>query len=299
MRHKILIPLAIGSAFSLFALKTGAGSTDANGNSLPDRSDGKSIVYDQSKETPAPPIEQGCIPPKETEFRLGLPGWISGVEGDFGVKGVVTDQDVKFTDILPKLDMIVAGSLYARYHRWEVFADGQYLKLSDTAELPGILFDRANVAAKSAFAEAFIGYRLINCDKGYLSLVAGARYNYMRGELHIHRISDPRFPIIINRLGIPNNLRVSGETDWVDPVIGLAGKVRVWKPLSAWAKADFGGFGAASDFTWQAQGGVEIQMTRWMWTDIGWRYLKFDYHSGGFTNETEFNGPYIETGINF
>jgi len=82
-------------------------------------------------------------------------------------------------------------------------------------------------------------------------------------------------------------------------VIGASGKVRVYKPISFYAKGDIGGFGANSDFTWQVQGGFEVQLTRSMYTDIGWRYLKNDYTSGGFVNKTELNGPFLETGINF
>src|SRR4030081_3524156 len=70
------------------------------------------------KEAPPPSPQSWCVPPPDTEFRIGIPGWIAGLEGDFGVLGVVTDQDVKFTDILKRLDMIAVGSLYARYHRW-------------------------------------------------------------------------------------------------------------------------------------------------------------------------------------
>jgi hypothetical protein len=272
------------------------------------------------KAAPPPPPESWCVTPPDTEFRIGIPGWIAGLSGDFGVRGVVTDQDVKFTDILKRLDMIAVGSLYARYHRWEIFADGQYMKLSDTAVLPGLLFDRARVSLKSAFAEAFVGYRLINCQSGFLSLFAGARYNYMSSDLHIAKDSDPRFPILRELLGIPLSLRVSGSTDWVDPVLGMKGKWHVWKPFSLWAEGDVGGFDAngdsafaltrtggrpalkqvsSSDWSYQAQGGVEIQLTRWMWSQIGWRYLKYDYVTGGFTNKTALNGPYIETGINF
>jgi len=254
--------------------------------------------YDYKAEPPPPP-ESWCVTPPDTEFRIGIPGWITGLQGDFGIRGVVTDQDTKFTDILKRLDMIAAGSLYARYQRWEIFADGQYMKLSDTATLPGLLFDNAQVSLESAFAEAFVGYRLINCQRASLSFFAGARYNYMSGDLHIAKDSDPRFPILREKLGIPLSLRVSGSKDWVDPVIGLAGKVHVWKPISLWAKGDIGGFGAASDFSWQVQGGAEFQVTRWLWSDVGWRYLKNDYTSGGFTNKTELNGPYIETGVNF
>jgi opacity protein-like surface antigen len=272
------------------------------------------------KAAPPPQPESWCVTPPDTEFRIGIPGWITGLQGDFGVRGVVTEQDVKFTDILKRLDMIAVGSLYARYHRWEIFADGQYMKLSDTAVLPGLLFDTAHVSLKSAFAEAFVGYRLINCEKASLSIFAGARYNYMSGDLHIAKDSDPRFPILRELLGIPRSLRVSGSKDWVDPVVGMAGKVHLWKPISLWAKGDIGGFDAnsdsvfklgrvgrrpaivpasSSDWSYQVQGGLEFQVTRWLWSDVGWRYLKYDYTSGGFTNKTELNGPYVETGVNF
>jgi hypothetical protein len=261
-----------------------------------DSYDSKSV--DTSKESP--PVEKSwCETPTPFEIRIGIPGWFAGLSGDFGVRGVVTEQDVKFTDILKRLDMIAVGSLYARYHRWEFFADGQYMKISDTATLPGLLFDTARVSLKSAFAETFVGYRLINCQNGILSVFAGSRYNYMSADLQIAKDSDPRFPRLRERLGIPLNLKVSGSTDWVDPVIGLAGKVHVWKPVSIYAKGDIGGFGAASDFTWQVQGGLEFQLARWLWSDVGWHYMKYDYTSGGFTNKTELNGPYIETGVKF
>ena len=219
-------------------------ATDANEDALPGSDDGKSIKIDNSKEKETPLTPSGCVAPKDTEFGIGIPGWMPGLSGDFGVRGVVTDQDVKFTDILKRLDMIAAGSLYARYHRWEIFADGQYLKISDTAQLPGLLFDRARVSLKSAFAEAFLGYRLINCQNGFLSIFAGARYNYMSGDLHIAKDNDPRFPRLRELLGIPLSLRASGSIDWVDPVVGMKGKLHVWKPVSLWAEGDVGGFDA-------------------------------------------------------
>jgi hypothetical protein len=256
-----------------------------------------STEIDNSKEAAITPT--GCEPPPETEFRVGLPGWLSGLSGDFGVRGVVTDQDVKFVDLLKRIDMIAVGSLYYRYHRWEFMANGQYIRLSDTAELPGILFDQAHVALKTAFAEAFVGYRLVNCRTATLSIFAGARYNYMSADIDIARNPDPRFPLIIARLGIPPSLQIFGEKSWVDPVIGASGKVHVWKPMSLYAKGDIGGFGAASDFAWQVQGGLEIQVTRSIYSLVGWRHMKYDYTSGGFTNKTALSGPYIETGFTF
>jgi hypothetical protein len=230
--------------------------------------------------------KEGCSAPDDVEFRIGIPGWISGLSGDFGVRGVVADTDISFADLLSDLDMMAAGSLYFRYHRWEMFADGLYLKVSDSAPLHGLLSGNARISLKDAFSEQFLGYRVINCNEGFLSLSAGARYNYESGD----------FRLQVARLG---GRHTSGSIDWWDPVVGASGRVHLWKPLSFWAKGDMGGFGAASDFTWQIQGGLEIQITRWLYSDIGWRYLKNDYESGGFTNKTELNGPYIETGFKF
>jgi hypothetical protein len=276
--------------------------------------------YDTSKEAPPPPVSW-CETPPPLEIRIGIPGWISKLEGDFGVKGIVAPLDVSFDELLRHMDAIpVVLSAYVRYHRWEFFGDGEYVQFGTSARLPGLLFTNADIGVKYAFVEGFVGYRLIDCEKASLSVYAGARYNYYSGDLQIANNRDPRFPILRRLLGIPNSRQVSGSTDWVDPVVGLGGRVRIWKPISFWANGDVGGFDAnsdsafevqrqgrtfvkttvsGSDWSYQVQGGIEIQLTRWMWTQIGWRYLKYDYQVGGFTNKTSLNGPFVQTGINF
>src|SRR5689334_4530595 len=134
----------------------------------------------------APMVEQqDCTAPDDVEFRVGIPGWISGLSGDFGVRGVVADSNISFGDLLNSLDMMAAGAIYARYHRWEFSADGLYLKVSDTAELRGLLFGSARVSLKDAFSEQFLGYRLINCNNAVLSVFAGARWNYESGDFRL------------------------------------------------------------------------------------------------------------------
>jgi hypothetical protein len=121
-------------------------------------------------------------------------------------------------------------------------------------------------------------------------------------------------------LGLNKKLDASGSIEWVDPVIGMRGKFKIWKAASLYAEGDVGGFDAnsdsafethrrgrrivqtpveSSDWAYQIQGGLEIQVTRKIWSQIGWRYLKYDYASGGFSNKTSLNGPLFQTGINF
>jgi opacity protein-like surface antigen len=276
--------------------------------------------YDISKEAPPPP-QPWCETPATLEIRIGVPGWMAGVSGNSGVKGVVTDVDVSFDQLLTHLTHVpIVLSADVRYKRWEFFGDGQYMEVGASATLPGLLFTNANIHLKTGLAEGFVGYRLINCDKAALSLFAGARYNYQGGDLSIFNNGDARLVILRRLLGIRNKLAFSDSTDWVDPVIGARGRVKIWRATSLYAEGDVGGFDAnsgsafeiqregrtiaresvdSSDWSYQVQGGLEFQISRWFWLQVGWRYLKYDYNQEGFTNKTALNGPQVQGGINF
>ena len=277
--------------------------------------------YDVSKEAPPPPPQPWCETPQTLEIRIGVPGWLAGLSGDVGVKGVVSNIDIGFDQIFRHLTHVpLALSADVRYRRWEFFGDGQYMEVGDSATLPGLLFTNANAHVKYGLSEAFVAYRLINCDKASLSLFAGARYTYLEGDLSIFNNGDARLIRLRQLLGIRNKLDFSASTDWVDPVIGARGKVKIWRATSLYAEGDVGGFDAnsgsafeihregrtivrepvdSSDWSYQVQGGLEFQLSRWFSTQVGWRYMKYDFVKSGFTNKLDLNGPFIQGGINF
>jgi len=279
-----------------------------------DPKDGKQVV-------PPPEIQPWCQTPSPLEIRIGIPGWLAGISGDAGVKGIVGSPDVAFHQLFDHLTHVpLALSVDIRYHRWELFGDGQYMEVGDSVTLPGLLFTNANMHLKAGGAGAFLGYRLINCDKASLSVFAGARYSYLGADLSIFDNGDARLVILRRLLGISKKLDISDSTGWVDPVIGARGKVKIWKATSLYAEGDIGGFDAnsgsafeihrrgrtivrepvdSSDWSYQLQGGLEFQLTRWLSTQVGWRYLKYDYVQQGFTNKIALNGPFIQGGVNF
>ncbi len=270
----------------------------------------------------APLVEKSwCETPAPFEIRIGVPGWMAGISGDSGVKGLVASSDVKFTQLLKHLTHFpVALSVNARYQRWEFWVDGQYIEVGTSATLPGLLFTDANVHIKNALAEGFVGYRLINCDNANLTLFAGARWTYLMGDLSIFDNGDARLIRLRELLGIRKRLDFSDSIDWGDPVIGLRGRVKIWKATKLFAEGDVGGFNAnadtafelrregrtirresvdSTDWSYQVAGGLEFQLTRQIWTQVGWRYMKYDYRKAGFTDKNELNGPFLQTGINF
>jgi len=268
------------------------------------------------------PVEKSwCETPSLWQVRIGLPGWLTGLDGDSGVKGVEAESDVKFRQLFKHLTHVpIALSVNARYKRWEFWVDGQYLEVGTSATLPGLLFTDAKVHIKNALAEGFIGYRLINCDNANLTLFAGARWTYLQGNLSIFNNGDARLVRLRELLGIRNRLDFSDSIDWVDPVVGLRGRLKIWRATKLFAEGDVGGFNAnadtayelhrqgrtivresidSTDWSYQLAGGLEFQLTRNLWAQVGWRYMKYDFKKNGFTDTNALNGPFLQAGVNF
>ncbi len=158
------------------------------------------------------------------------------------MKGVVSNIDVGFEELFKHLTHVpLALSVDIRYHRWELFGDGQYMEVGDSATLPGLLFTNANAHIKAGGGGAFLGYRLINCDKASLSVFAGARYTYLGADLSIFDNGDARLVILRRLLGISKKLDFSSfdrlgrsrdrrprESEDLEGHIALRGRRRRW-----------------------------------------------------------------------
>ncbi len=86
---------------------------------------------------------------------------------------------------------------------------------------------------------------------------------------------------------------------WFDPYIGLRGRYNFSKAFYTAARAEVGGFGVGSSLMWQVEAAIGINLTRCIFTEIGYRALSFDYEDDGLTFDTITHGPQITTGIRF
>jgi len=73
------------------------------------------------------------------------------------------------------------------------------------------------------------------------------------------------------------------------------------KPFYLTGKVDVGGFGAGSDITTQVSSALGCQVTRNIYSELGFRYLYTNYEddSNRFVWKTSTYGPQITTGIIF
>jgi hypothetical protein len=86
---------------------------------------------------------------------------------------------------------------------------------------------------------------------------------------------------------------------WFDPYVGLRGRYNFSKAFYTAVRGEIGGFGVGSSLMWQVEGAVGCNLTRNIFTEIGYRALSFDYENDGLTFDAITHGPQITTGIKF
>src|SRR5213080_1260991 len=101
------------------------------------------------------------------------------------------------------------------------------------------------------------------------------------------------------RLDKALNRTFSKNEYWFDPYIGLRGRYNFDKVFYTAVRGEIGGFDVGSDLMWEVEGVVGINLTRCIFTEVGYRALSVDYQNNGFLFDTITHGPQITTGITF
>ena len=104
---------------------------------------------------------------------------------------------------------------------------------------------------------------------------------------------------LASRLETRLNRSSSREDYWFDPYVGLRGRYNFNKVFYTAGRGEIGGFGAGSDLMWEVEGVIGINLTRCIFTEVGYRALSVDYENDGLLFDTITHGPQITTGITF
>jgi hypothetical protein len=107
---------------------------------------------------------------------------------------------------------------------------------------------------------------------------------------------------ISNYLTSQLNRSFSFYDNWLDPVIGLRGRLNLTKAFYLTAETDVGGFGIGSDIAVEAYAALGCQVTRNIYSEIGYRYLYDDFRDEGandFLYQMSLHGVQISAGLNF
>lgn len=188
------------------------------------------------------------------EFAFYL--WGSHLDGSVGVGPVEASADASFSDILENLEFAFMAALRGDHGRWAWVLDAQIVELANSETL-GV-----EVESDMTILELDLAYEL----RDGFEVLAGARYVDVEGRLAL--------------LLPAGTTRAAGGDSWTDPVIGA----RFARPLGRnWrftGRADIGGFGVGSDFSWGLLLSGEYQATERLKWGIGYRVLDIDYDTG-------------------
>jgi len=359
------------------------------------------------KETAPPSITES----EPWQFTIAAPGWLAGLDGTIGIRGVNADINIGFDQILQHLDMIFAMRAEAQKGPFGIYGEVIYIGLSDNAQV-NRLINNIHEVVNETLVDGALSWRLINQPRGSLDLVAGTHYTNIYEQLELHSdpvaiqqasqrfvnniagdlrsrldqdISNSEFletlkstikADIINRIGnaldrhenrpdipigplggrirqeiaqrvehfielkkaelrarvdalvqrgldrraavdrvvneakarIANQLAVrlnkslsqtkSRDDYWFDPYVGLRGRYNFNKVFYTAVRGEIGG-GVASDLMWEVEGVIGINLTRNIFTEVGYRALAVDYENDGLLFDTVMHGPQITTGITF
>ena len=92
---------------------------------------------------------------------------------------------------------------------------------------------------------------------------------------------------------------ISQDDFWFDPYVGLRTRYNFNKTYYTAVRGEIGGFGVGADLMWEVEAAFGINLTRSIFTEIGYRALGDNFEENNFRFETVMHGPQITTGITF
>ena len=107
---------------------------------------------------------------------------------------------------------------------------------------------------------------------------------------------------VANKVAHQLNRSFSFYDSWIDPLIGLRGRFNLNTAFYLTAETDVGGFGIGSDIAVQAYAALGCQITRNIFSEVGYRYYYDDFRdasANGFLYQLALHGAQITVGLKF
>jgi opacity protein-like surface antigen len=217
--------------------------------------------------------------------------WFAGLSGDVGVNSnlPVIDVDVGFTEIFEAIDwfpppVMLAGEV--RYGRFAFTSDLIFLGLeADDSKTRGPVTVKGELDMDTVVWTFGGSFRAIEYGPATLDLLAGGRLWNVDATA---------------KFGGPFAARQRGGSEtWVDPIIGISGRVELGSGFALQAEGDVGGFGLVADIDWQVLGTLQYAINDSITLDAGYRYLAVDFDDGAFLFDVALSGPIIGASIRF
>jgi hypothetical protein len=266
---------------------------------------------------PPAPVTETSAPPPGWTFRFTPYGWLTALEGTSAVRGRSVKVDASFIDIVRESDTLVGlmGDFEARNGPFGLLANVVWTKIGvergnarSRSLAPGVtgsLATSLGLDIEMAIAEVGAAYEVYRAGPLAFDVLGGARYWYQEADLSL--AITPAVQVGDLEIAGDRAFARSGSVDWIDPMIGARLRYTVAPGHELWLRGDIGGFGAGSDFSWQAMGAYGFEFGTYQGVTfsgvIGYRALYVDYAQGEGRQRYEFDmlvhGPVLGISARF
>jgi len=239
------------------------------------------------------------------EFTVAPYLWAISMDGNVTVRGLETEVDASFNDILDELNFAVMLAYEARKGLWGLWGNTIYSNLGNSDVKGPAGLGEIDPTVTAFWQELGGFYRLgtwdlaDSSDKKTPSVTVdaflGARYTYLDTEIDFEGVFS----------GFVNN--IDEDKSWFEPLLGIR---TIWDLNERWVltmAGDIGGVAFGSDFAWSASGLFGYQFSLFGQDNArvfaGYRALSQDYTDGSGNNKFEWDvtlhGPILGLGIRF
>jgi len=196
--------------------------------------------------------------------------WMTTMNGNLTIHGETRKINFTFKDFFTYSNLGLSGHIELKKGNWALLGDWIYVDLLKDQNY-----------SKLTLAEISLARRVSKL----IEIIAGGRYFKAKSEFR----------------GDPDNIN-SGEQTWIDPIAGARLTWDLTKYLLFTFRADIGGFGVGSKFSWNMIGGIGYRLSNITFL-AAYRIWYADYENGSgdnlFAYDMTTSGPGLAMIIHF
>jgi hypothetical protein len=221
---------------------------------------------------------------KKTHFLVEPYFMVPTMKGDIAVRQLpASEVDADPGDIFGQLKFGAMAYIEVNYdNKWAFSTDFLFMDLEADVK-PNALVTGGTISAKQLAFE-FAGLKRV---APWFEVGVGGRVIDMKIDADLNTVSGGRSG--------------SRRKTWGDPIIIVRSQGAINEKWLLQFRGDIGGFGLASDFTWQIQANVGYQFSKLVSATIGYRVLDVNYDKGDgeerFMYDISTSGPVIRVGF--
>ncbi|MGC6426050.1 MAG: DUF481 domain-containing protein [Akkermansiaceae bacterium] len=206
------------------------------------------------------------------EVTFGTSTWVTAWDGAVSIGpeslGAVEEVDDSYEQVHTGL------SMEARRGRWSFLVAGSDVSFGAEIPPPLPIFVSTPVEVRLAGIGLAAGYRFWDEPVGGLDLLIGARYQRVEAEYQLSALQNRR-------------------SDWIDPMLGLRGRVALAEGLALTTQVEVGVSGVGSATCWQVQVGLDYAVSDRFAVELNFQSLELDDSRDDAETSFSFKGPKI------